>query len=332
MDYERRGGRGDRLGRYGGTHNDHNFRDMDYRGYGQEDEEAGTGFDVRVEGDRQYGSDEQSLGIHDFSPGCLQEHPGFHQRVDGRGEVGREGKGLLWSPHTSQPDLAHPILQREEEGSRQEFEQLRPGLQERGRGKGGTGFPENSGPHSGSRESSWGRGGSHSEQVEFGTGRQREDDRFSRPGAGKRRIFPMRIEEHAGPDLSHKELDQRDQDYRAELDHNQRPSNIIMLRMLPPSATANEIRAQLQEQGIQPREVRLMRNKSSGEKLSIAPLFFCVSYDALFFFLLFLKLMHCQHFHFIAFSGDFSIPALSFLLLISVFSSILGGYLLLYSR
>lgn len=25
-----------------------------------------------------------------------------------------------------------------------------------------------------------------------------------------------------------------------------------------------------------------MRNKSSGEKLSIAPLFFCVSYDALF--------------------------------------------------
>lgn len=183
-----RGGRGDRLGRYGGTHNDHNFRDMDYRGYGQEDEEAGTGFDVRVEGDRQYGSDEQSLGIHDFSPGCLQEHPGFHQRVDGRGEVGREGKGLLWSPHTSQPDLAHPILQREEEGSRQEFEQLRPGLQERGRGKGGTGFPENSGPHSGSRESSWGRGGSHCEQVEFGTGRQREDDRFSRPGAGKRRV------------------------------------------------------------------------------------------------------------------------------------------------
>lgn len=183
-----RGGRGDRLGRYGGTHNDHNFRDMDYRGYGQEDEETGTGFDVRVEGDRQYGNDEQSLGIHDFSPGCLQEHPGFHQRVDGRGEVGHEGKGLLWSPHTSQPDLAHPILQREEEGSRQEFEQLRPGLQERGRGKGGTGFPENSGPHSGSRESSWARGGSHSEQMEFGTGRQREDDRFSRPGAGKRRV------------------------------------------------------------------------------------------------------------------------------------------------
>uniref|UniRef100_A0A8D3A0Y2 RNA-binding protein 10-like n=1 Tax=Scophthalmus maximus TaxID=52904 RepID=A0A8D3A0Y2_SCOMX len=46
MDYKRsRSGRGDRTGRYGNTHNDHNFRDMDYRGYGQEDEEAGEGYD-----------------------------------------------------------------------------------------------------------------------------------------------------------------------------------------------------------------------------------------------------------------------------------------------
>lgn len=55
----------------------------------------------------------------------------------------------------------------------------------------------------------------------------------------------MGAEEHscgsAGPDLSLEELDQRDQDYRADLDHNQRPSNIIMLRMLPPNATANEV-------------------------------------------------------------------------------------------
>lgn len=45
----------------------------------------------------------------------------------------------------------------------------------------------------------------------------------------------------AGPDPSLEELDQRDQDYRADLDHNQRPSNIIMLRMLPPNATASEV-------------------------------------------------------------------------------------------
>lgn len=56
-------------------------------------------------------------------------------------------------------------------------------------------------------------------------------------------MFPVRIEEHgnSGPDMSIEELDQRDQDYRVDLDQNQRPSNIIMLRMLPPSATASEV-------------------------------------------------------------------------------------------
>lgn len=183
-----RGGRGDRIGRYGNTHNDHNFRDMDYRGYGQEDELTGAGYDVRAEEDRLYGHDEQSLGVHDFSPGRLQDRPGFHQRGDGRGDIGREGKGLQWpSCSQSQPDLAPPMLQREEEGSRREFEQLRTGLQERGRGKGGRGFPENTAPHLGSREANWGRGGAHSEQMEYNMARQREEDRFSR-GTGKRRV------------------------------------------------------------------------------------------------------------------------------------------------
>lgn len=45
----------------------------------------------------------------------------------------------------------------------------------------------------------------------------------------------------AGPDPPLEELDQRDQDYRADLDPNQRPSNIIMLRMLPPNASSNEV-------------------------------------------------------------------------------------------
>ncbi|XP_040007857.1 RNA-binding protein 10 [Xiphias gladius] len=271
MDFERRCGRGDRIGRYGNTHNDHNFRDMDYRGYGQEDEEAGTGYDVRAEGDRPYSRNEQSLGAPDFSPGRLQDRPGFHQRGDGRGDISQEGKGLPWPPCSqSQPDLALPMLQRDEEGSRRE---LRTGPQERGRGKGGRGFPENSAPHSVSREGNWGRGGAHSEQMDYNTARQRDEDKFSR-GSVKRRAFPVGSEEHgcgsAGTELSLDELDQRDQDYRADLDHNQRPSNIIMLRMLPPNATANEIRAQLQEQGIQPREVRLMRNKSSGQSRGFA--------------------------------------------------------------
>ncbi|XP_035014953.1 RNA-binding protein 10 [Hippoglossus stenolepis] len=274
MDYERRGGRGDRIGRYGNNHNDHNFRDMDYRGYGQEDEEAGAGYDVRAEGAGPYGRDEQPLGGPDFPPGRLQDRPGFHKRGDGRGDVAHEGKGLPWPPCSQlRPDLALPLLQRDEDGSRREFEQLQTGLQQKGRGKGGRGFPENSGPHSGSKECNWSRGGAHSEEMDYNTARPRDEDRFSRGGM-KRRAFPAGSEEHgcgsSGLDLSLEELDQRDQDYRADLDHNQRPSNIIMLRMLPPNATANEIRAQLQEQGIQPREVRLMRNKSSGQSRGFA--------------------------------------------------------------
>ncbi|XP_029973960.1 RNA-binding protein 10 [Salarias fasciatus] len=278
MDYDRRGGRGDRIGRYGNTHNDHNFRDMDYRGYGQEDEESGLGYDgAGMDGDEQFSHEEQSLGVHDFPPGCPPDHPGFHHRGE---DTGPQGKGLMWPPcPPPQPDLGHPMVQREEDGGpRREFEQLRTGLQDRGRGRGGRGCRENTGPHLGSREGTWGHGAALPEHIEF-----REEDRFSR-GTGKRRTFPGRPDEQeggiVGAELSLEELDQRDQDYRADLEHNQRPSNIVMLRMLPPSATANEIRAQLQEQGIQPREVRLMRNKSSGQSRGFAFVEFNVIQEA----------------------------------------------------
>ncbi|XP_017270557.1 RNA-binding protein 10 [Kryptolebias marmoratus] len=267
MDYERRGGRGDRIGRYGNNNTDHNFQDMDYRGYEQEDEEAGA------EDDGSYSLHERPLGAHDFSAGFPQDGACFPHRGNGRSNIGRDGKGLLWPPFPHpHPDVAHPIHQREN-GPRRESELPHACFQERGRQKGGRGFLEKSAPHSESRESNWDHAGAHPEQMEFGAGRQREEDRFSH-GAGRRRTFPVTSEEYGcgnmGPDQSAEELDPRDQDYRADADHNQRPSNIIMLRMLPPSATANEIRAQLQEQGIQPREVRLMRNKSSGQSRGFA--------------------------------------------------------------
>uniref|UniRef100_H3A8E5 RNA binding motif protein 10 n=1 Tax=Latimeria chalumnae TaxID=7897 RepID=H3A8E5_LATCH len=63
--------------------------------------------------------------------------------------------------------------------------------------------------------------------------------------------------------------DYRDQDYRSE-PGEEKASNIIMLRMLPQSATENDIRGQLQAQGVQAREVRLMRNKSSGQSRGFA--------------------------------------------------------------
>ncbi|XP_048475799.1 RNA-binding protein 10-like isoform X3 [Rhincodon typus] len=63
--------------------------------------------------------------------------------------------------------------------------------------------------------------------------------------------------------------DYRDQDYRSE-SGDEKASKIIMLRMLPQSATENDIRLQLQYAGYQPREVRLMRNKSSGQSRGFA--------------------------------------------------------------
>lgn len=186
-----RGGRADRTGRYGNTHNDHNFRDMDYRGYSQEEEEAGGGYDGRPEGD-PFSLEEQAQGVLDFSPGYIPDRPGFHQRGGGRGrgDMGREGKGLLWPscPQTL-PDLALPLplLQRDEDaGPRREFEQLRTGLQERGRGKGGRGFLDGSG-HLGGRDSSWGHGAAHCEQMDYAMGNQREEERFPR-GTAKKRV------------------------------------------------------------------------------------------------------------------------------------------------
>lgn len=45
----------------------------------------------------------------------------------------------------------------------------------------------------------------------------------------------------AGSDLGPEDIERSDQDYRAELDQAQKPSNIIMLRTLPPNATVNEV-------------------------------------------------------------------------------------------
>lgn len=247
MDIERRGGRGDRLGRYGKPHNNHNYQDKDYRDYGEEDEESG--YDATVSGNRPFGFNNQTPDLCDFSQGCFQEPPGFHER-----EV--EHQGAAWPP-CPHPELT-PTTHRERDVSKRAFVQTWTGLYERSQGKGGTEYQENN---------NWGHG---DEQLEYSTARQQEGNRFShRPG--KRKVVPGGKDEHGTEaNVSLEELDQRDQDYRADLDHNQRPSHIVMLRMLPPNVTTNEIRAQLQGQGIHPKEVRLMRNKSSGQSRGFA--------------------------------------------------------------
>ncbi|XP_060749504.1 RNA-binding protein 10 isoform X1 [Tachysurus vachellii] len=100
-------------------------------------------------------------------------------------------------------------------------------------------------------------------------GGQAEEEKYSRT-SGSRRQGGWRDEDgemNYRTESSAEDSELRDRDYRGE---DQKPSNIIMLRMLPPDATANEIRALLQVQGIQPRDVRLMRNKSSGQSRGFA--------------------------------------------------------------
>ncbi|XP_077571973.1 RNA-binding protein 10 isoform X1 [Stigmatopora nigra] len=254
MDTERRGGRGDRIGRYG-THSDHNFRDMDYRGFGQEDETAEAKYDVCNKEDRPYIHNESPVSASEVLPGHLQEHQGFDQRENGGSEVRR----LLWPPQSSTDAF-------DEEKTKRDFERLRTGSEGKGRGKSGRSFIGNSNMDTNR---------AHQRSASFEPTEHnfdKEEGRFAH-GAGMKKTFPSEAE---GPglcssetDLSYDEMEQKDQDYRADQDCK-RPSNIVMLRLLPPNATANEIWASLQEQGIQPKEVRLMRNKSSGQSRGFA--------------------------------------------------------------
>ncbi|XP_072552478.1 RNA-binding protein 10 [Salminus brasiliensis] len=277
MDYERRGGRGDRTGRYGKDTEDHDYRDMDYRGYTPDriSHDGGFGLDNGVNSDRQRGREDCAGGMREFPVGHFSENrAGFRQRGSRGGDGNRRGKGF---PHDSQE--IHPRFQQEEgdyhyeaepdSHHRRDYQPFRQ-LQ-----------TDKHTLHQSESNEEWGGAGGQSgpSPEEYGLGR-RELEKYSR-GVGQRRGFcpPQQSEARdeagegvflAGPESGLDEAELRDQDYRAEGEQGQRPSNIIMLRMLPPNATVNEIRAQLQQQGIQPREVRLMRNKSSGQSRGFA--------------------------------------------------------------
>ncbi|XP_071022941.1 protein FAM98A-like [Oncorhynchus clarkii lewisi] len=213
MDYDRRGGRGDRMGRYGNnSSSDHDYRDMDYRGYGSEEAELGTGYDLRAGAGRSDKAD-QPAGVREFTTPARfhDQRPGFRQRG------GRSGKGFP-SPCAPRslvlplPEVALPRLQREErmgEASRRDFQSFRPNSEGRGRGGGGRGggrrgrgergYPENNASHLGEREGDWGRmeGGARggvtpAGQEEYSTlrGGPGEEDMFLRGGGqGKEERF-----------------------------------------------------------------------------------------------------------------------------------------------
>ncbi|KAG7477530.1 hypothetical protein MATL_G00070630 [Megalops atlanticus] len=302
MDYERRGGRGDRMGRYGNDLDEHDYRDMDYRGYGHEEGEPGGAYEDRGVEERPYRRDDRmgGGGREYNSPIFPDNRLGFRQRGV-RGDDNRLGKEFPRGPHSHpHPQPPHTRFRRDErdyefereyydrepEGHRRDFRGFR-GLQDSGAG--GV-YPDSEEDNRGEleEEGSWRRmeASAPSGQDDYAGGRRGEEEKYSR-GPDKRQEFPeplrgnvergdrpycggqeAALEESSSGFPTDPEL--RDQDYRADMDQGQRPSNIIMLRMLPPNATVNEIRSQLQEQGIQPREVRLMRNKSSGQSRGFA--------------------------------------------------------------
>ncbi|XP_030662530.1 RNA-binding protein 10 isoform X4 [Nomascus leucogenys] len=108
-----------------------------------------------------------------------------------------------------------------------------------------------------------------------------EDSYEASPGSETQRRRRRRHRHSpTGPPGFPRDGDYRDQDYRTEQgeeeeeeedeEEEEKASNIVMLRMLPQAATEDDIRGQLQSHGVQAREVRLMRNKSSGQSRGFA--------------------------------------------------------------
>ncbi len=88
-----RGGRGDRMGRYGKECDDHDYRDMDYRDYGQENRLNSL---TNV---RQHEPDSSIEAVRDFSSGNFSNNrPGSRQKGNHGSENSQLGKSRLQNP------------------------------------------------------------------------------------------------------------------------------------------------------------------------------------------------------------------------------------------
>lgn len=306
MEYERRslsltrGGRGDRMGRYGSEAPDHDYRDMDYRSYGHEDlhrdyedfEREERGFRREKRG-REFGNAlaaaafsregrafrrfaREGEHLNEYDAYAREEHAqefDAFQREERVLEYDGRLRGLRPFGRAGDP-LPPPGKYRDEEGYGT-VPEFREKYSSFGRGEGSRGGGRNSAPPVQEDYSTLQRENSAGEQVgEYsGSDKPEEYPEAELPAvvAGGCVVEGYRSKDVVNDDSSSFSVDgdYRDQDYRAE-PGEEKASNIVMLRMLPPNATVSEIRSQLQEQGIQPREVRLMRNKSSGQSRGFA--------------------------------------------------------------
>ncbi|RXM35074.1 RNA-binding protein 10 [Acipenser ruthenus] len=294
------GGRGDRMGRYGSEAPDHDYRDMDYRSYGHEDlhrdyedfEREERGFRREKRG-REFGNAlaaaafsregrafrrfaREGEHLNEYDSYAREEHAqefDVFQREERVLEYDGRLRGLRPFGRAGDP-LPPPGKYRDEEGYGT-VPEFREKYSSFGRGEGSRGGGRNSAPPVQEDYSTLQRENSAGEQVgEYsGSDKPEEYPEAELPAvvAGGCIVEGYRSKDVVNDDSSSFSVDgdYRDQDYRAE-PGEEKASNIVMLRMLPPNATVSEIRSQLQEQGIQPREVRLMRNKSSGQSRGFA--------------------------------------------------------------
>lgn len=246
------------MGRYGKASDDHDYRDMDYRGYGQEN---GLGLTSSLANTRQH--DGSSDGPKDFPSGNFSNNrPGFRQKGNRASEVGKDQNIHSRFQH----DGTDYEFEAETEARRRDAQSLRSRPKV---------FLDQQTPdeEEGDEDNTWGRlRGRQNSQGEYNAEWRAEEDKLNR-NLKHKQGFPDQVQSQSkmkDGSFDPEEAEVHDQDYRSDADALQKPSNIVMLRMLPLNATVNEIRARLQEQGIQPREVRLMRNKSSGQSRGFA--------------------------------------------------------------
>uniref|UniRef100_A0A8C1VN53 RNA binding motif protein 10 n=1 Tax=Cyprinus carpio TaxID=7962 RepID=A0A8C1VN53_CYPCA len=258
------------MGRYGKESDDHDYRDMDYRGYGQENR-----LNSNLTNVRHHEPDSSFEGVRDFASGnFLNNQPIFRQKENHGSKNSQLGKSLLQSPpneniHSGfQQDDKVYEFDPEIDAHRRDMQTFISGQKL---------YLDEQTPDEGeeNEDNTWGRVRGQHNSAEW----RAEEDKHIRHFANKQGFLgqsqPARDKIRDGSfhhalEMSQEESEPCDQDYRSDTEQVQKPSNIVMLRMLPPDATVNEIRARLQEQGIQPREVRLMRNKSSGQSRGFA--------------------------------------------------------------
>lgn len=163
---------------------------MDYRGYGQDEAEAETGYKNRSEDKRQSGRDDGFSGSEDFSPSHLADgRTGFqHRCMQGTNPI-RSGK--IFPRGSSSHAQPQPQIQQAQQ------QRFRPddrdfGFDSESRGprrdqpsfRGQKNFPENQGHLGDSNEmKGWSTrpgGRAFAGQEERGAGRQGEEEQFGR--------------------------------------------------------------------------------------------------------------------------------------------------------